>query len=481
MAKVVVIGLDGVTWKILKPWVERNELPNLAKMVKEGSAGILETQTPPLTCPAWKYYSTGKNAAKLGVFSRTDIDFESGKITPVDSTNYKSKEIWDYLGAAGKKVGVIDMPTTYPPKKINGFMIGSIEPPNYDNYTYPKKLQKELKEKFNYKPDVEGRLDLPTDELKDEIFSLIETRFDILDANLDKADFLHLTIVFTDYIMHFYWNDDFSKKIFKKIDECIGKTMQKAGRDCTFIIMSDHGFARLKAMFLANIWLQKEGYQKTKEGMTNTLFKLGINKETAVGLLKKLGLEKIVKKLVPAKVTKKIKSSHGLIGGEAKGYLFDWKKSKVISHASNLFYINPNLSEVERKHIAKEIKEKLLEVRLPGTGDTVIEKIFSKEEIYNGPYLDKAPDLITLAKPWCEVCSPLGGKEIFELGSRWIATHHKDGVFIVKGNGIKKGFDAGKASIFDLAPTIMKLMKVKQPKGLDGRILEEIFEKGVVA
>lgn len=472
-----MIGLDGATWDVIRPWIESGELPNLAKMVEEGSSGILETLLPPLTCPAWKYYSTGKNAGKFGVFSRTGLDFENERIVPVNSGNYKSREIWDYLGDAGKTVGIIDMPTTYPPKKVNGFMVTSIEQPDYENYTFPRELQKELGKKFSYKPDVEGRLDVESKELEQELFSLIETRFAILDANLSKCDFLHMTIVFTDYVLHFYWNDAFAKKIFKKIDECIGRTMQKMGKECTFFVMSDHGFAKLKARFFANAWLKKEGYLKTKEGFTNALFRLGINKESVLGVLRKLGVEGIARKLVPGSVGKKIKSRHGFIGGEASGELFDWKKSRVVCNANDLFYINPRLGEAEKAGLKRELKEKLLEIRLPGTQERVIEKVFDRDEIYRGPYMEKAPDLVSISKPWCETCSPLGSKEIFELESRWLAIHQRHGIFIASGKGIKKGLDAGKASILDLAPTILHLMEVEIPKDLDGHIMEAIIEK----
>lgn len=475
VAKVVVIGLDGVSWEVIRPWIQKGELPNLAKMIKEGSSAVLETLMPPLTCPAWKYYSTGKNAGKFGVYCRTELDFANEKIVPVDSGNYGSREIWDYLGEAGMKSGVIDMPTTYPPKKVNGFMIGSIEPPNYGDYTYPKELQKELEEKFSYKPDITGRIDDPTKELEEELFSLIETRFDILDANLKEYDFLHLTVVFTDYVMHFYWNDDFAKKIFRKIDERIGKTLEKAGKGCNVIVMSDHGFTRLKARFFANEWLKKEGYLKTREGMTNALFRIGINKESVLGFLRRLGLEGIAKKVVPKEMGEKIKSKHGFVGGESAGGLLDWKKSKVICNGNDLFYINPNVKGEEREKIIKDVKQKLLQVRLPG-GEKVIERVLLKEEAYSGKFLGKAPDLVTVSKEWCETCSPLGSGELFELESRWLAIHAKNGIVIAKGPGIKKGLDFGKASILDLAPTILHLLKVPIPEDFDGKVLEKILE-----
>jgi predicted AlkP superfamily phosphohydrolase/phosphomutase len=47
------------------------------------------------------------------------------KVKINDSTSYRSRELWDYLGDNGYKCGVINMPMTYPPKKINGFIFFS--------------------------------------------------------------------------------------------------------------------------------------------------------------------------------------------------------------------------------------------------------------------------------------------------------------------------------------------------------------------
>jgi len=374
------------------------------------------------------------------------------------------------------KVAVIDMPTTYPPKKVNGFMVASIEPPNYGDYTFPKELQKQLEEKFSYRPDIETRLDVESKELEEDLFSLIETRFAILNDSLGKADFLHLTIVFTDYVMHFYWDEGIAKKVFKKIDDCLGELVKKAGDECSIIVMSDHGFAKVRTMFFANKWLQEQGMQKTKEAVSNALFNAGINREGIQLLLRKLGIEGIVKKIVPKSLSKKIKSKHGFVGGEETSNWFDWEKSKVVCNAHDLFYINPKITGKERAELVKELKEKLMEVRFPETNEAICEKVFSKEELYSGAFMEKAPDVITLSKEWIEVSSSLGSKQLFETGGRWIAIHAMEGIFIAKGPEIKKGFDAGKASILDLAPTILQLMNVPVPKDFDGKVLEKILE-----
>ena len=149
MVKVLVLGFDGGSWNILNGMLKNNNLKNFKKLIDNGCYGSLESTIPPATYPGWKCYSTGKNPGKLGVYGFLRLDMENKKIIPNDSTSFKSKEIWDYLSSKNISVGVINMPTTSPPKKVNGFMI-SHSLIDTKRYTYPKELEDEIVEKFNY-------------------------------------------------------------------------------------------------------------------------------------------------------------------------------------------------------------------------------------------------------------------------------------------------------------------------------------------
>lgn len=112
--KVLVIGLDGATWNLLKPWSREGVLPTFKRLMEKGVYGNLRSSIPPVTFPAWKCYSTGKNPGKLGVYLFLKLDMENKKFYFYSSRDFKSKEVWDYLGGKGYKCGVINMPGTYP-------------------------------------------------------------------------------------------------------------------------------------------------------------------------------------------------------------------------------------------------------------------------------------------------------------------------------------------------------------------------------
>ena len=66
--RVLVIGIDGATFKILKPLIKRGKLPNIAKMIENGVRGILKSTIPTSSPVAWTSFMTGKNPAKHQIF-----------------------------------------------------------------------------------------------------------------------------------------------------------------------------------------------------------------------------------------------------------------------------------------------------------------------------------------------------------------------------------------------------------------------------
>ena len=66
--KVLFIGLDGSTFDLLDPLMEKGLMPRLRAFINEGVRGWLETTIPPITPTAWVSWMTGKNPGKHGVF-----------------------------------------------------------------------------------------------------------------------------------------------------------------------------------------------------------------------------------------------------------------------------------------------------------------------------------------------------------------------------------------------------------------------------
>jgi predicted AlkP superfamily phosphohydrolase/phosphomutase len=178
MTKVLVIGLDGGTWNIIKPLVRDGKLPTIARLMKNGCYGDLESSIPFVTFPAWKCYSTGKNPGKLGVYWFISPNMEKEKFEVHSSISFKSRELWNYFGENDIVSVVLDMPTTYPPKKIKGAMVSNGAPMR-SNYTYPRELREILESNFNYKIDPDYYFDIDKDLTISDNKRIIQQRFDV--------------------------------------------------------------------------------------------------------------------------------------------------------------------------------------------------------------------------------------------------------------------------------------------------------------
>ena len=300
--RLFVIGLDGGTWKVLKPLMEEGRIPHLKRLCERGASGVLKSITPPLTAPVWASFQTGVNPGKHGVFDFIKYIPEDRKISFVNSRSLGMSTIWQLLADAGKKVISINTPLTYPVSKVNGAMIsGMLTPCISSEMIYPHDLYDEfIKHVPSYKilaPTIEAK----TKTLKEFIDLLIDVerqRFKAINIFREKDwDFFVAHIQSSDILQHAYWhlldrnsesfNEDSYKEIcrfYTAIDEEIGKVVNEFPPDCYTLIISDHGFTRAKKKFHLNTWLMQKGYLSLNKNLVvaflNFLKKVGLYNES---------------------------------------------------------------------------------------------------------------------------------------------------------------------------------------------------------
>ena len=116
-ARLLVIGLDSATFKVMQPMLDKGKLPNIQKLIDGGSSGILRSTVPPLSPAAWVTTMTGMNPGGHGVFDFRVLDLNEihGRSERfVRSSQYAGLTLFDFLGKRGLKVGAFNIPLTYP-------------------------------------------------------------------------------------------------------------------------------------------------------------------------------------------------------------------------------------------------------------------------------------------------------------------------------------------------------------------------------
>ena len=520
--KVLVIGLDGATPQLVFPWAKEGKLPNLAKLVEDGVSGNLRSILPPMTAPAWTSFMTGKNPGKHGVYHFIEYVHKTYDYRIITTKDIKSKTLWRIMSESNKKVGIMQVPMIYPPEKVNGFIVsGGITTPGPEgDFTYPLELRDFLLKEFDFKVGsteryYEGNEDAfiadlnYTEEKKAEATSYLMKNYD--------WDFFMVVFTNIDALQHFFWkymdsthpghNQEKAKKYgdtifnyYLKLDGIVGDMLNNVDEDTTVIIMSDHGFGPLYKELHLNKWLRDLNLLKLKEKKDASFYRYwlsrsGLTREMLTMLLIKLGLKRIID-VIPQGIKKSIPSHY--VPSE-----IDWSKTKAYSVATHgLMYINlkgrnpegivePGKEYEElRDYIIKE----LYKLRDPETGKTVVDRVYKREELYNGEYVHKAPDLFvltdmtyqnigtldnTLIRPSWKLEEVDSGKfSSLLMKQRTLASgnHRINGIFIIKGKNIKKDMIIENAEIIDIAPTILYLMGEPIPSDMDGKVLKDAFE-----
>ncbi len=473
--KLAVVGLDGAAFEILDRWIEDGSLPNLKKVKEQGVWAHQLSVLPPVTSPNWKAYSTGKNPGKLGIFWWENIDFKKQKVYYPTERKFKHSEIWDYLDENGFRVGVMGMPTTYPPSEVNGFFVSSGPDAGEKDFTYPKQLERRLKDEYGIKVRPDAFMRSNPEKAVEEIYEIIEGEFE---AALDLAeeydvDFLQLSIFHINVLQHFFWDDEKTKKGWKIIDKKIGKVYEKADN---VLFMSDHGSNEIKHVFNINTWLKNEGYLITKIGLSDIFKLLGIDRELLSDLSEKFQVQGILSKILPKSVVEGVPTPSGEIKKEGKTSKVDWENTEVLASGQGPIYINEEaVDDVES--LKEELIEKLEGLKHPDTDKKIINRVYKKEDIYEGQFLDEAPDLIMDQAKGIHITGGIGKENVFDFSERWKAENKKYGLFAAIGEDVEEKGELKDVSILDLAPTILDYYGINKPEDMDGKVLEVFGEK----
>jgi hypothetical protein len=104
-------------------------MPNLRAFMREGVWGVLESTQPPITPAAWTTFMTGKGPGRHGILDFETYDATTHTLTFNSTYEIREKTLWQLLSEKGLRVGSLNVPMTYPPKPVSGFMISNFGRP----------------------------------------------------------------------------------------------------------------------------------------------------------------------------------------------------------------------------------------------------------------------------------------------------------------------------------------------------------------
>lgn len=487
--RVVIIGLDGLSWNVLEKLFGHGIMNNLKRCTEKGVHSELRSTIPPFTIPTWVSLCTGVNPGKHGAYSFLMPNEDYGfKLT--NSKDVKYPRIYEIFTMKGLKSIVINVPLSYPPLIFKGLLIS--------DWLYPKfrvvpSESWQLVKDYTPPDPLWSKRD-PLDYIE-RIHINLRKRLKVIRNLFSKQHWDLFFVVFseTDFLLHKMYKDIVlgtglakeAYEIFDMIDNFIGESVRLMSRDVIIMLVSDHGFTEYSHVVHVNKFLRDRGFVKLKviKHKVYLLEKRNTSKRRILHLPKALyaALNKI-------EITRKVLSFQ--LRNKFNRYItftykttIDRPSSVAFLHCPDHFGVYINSSDVfqnwllknkEAEVIQNVTKKFLTNVKNPKTGESIFEKVYLREELFHGPYVKKFPHVIFLPKKNYWIGRKATGETIEKKNQ---ANHSLRGIFVVIGKDVNQEVKLSKTSIFDIVPTILHYCGFSIPHDTDGKVLQEIFDE----
>lgn len=484
--RVLLIGLDGATFSILDPLMERGVMPFLRGFVADAARAPLRTILPPLTPPGWTSLMTGKRPGEHGVFDFFQRETpESEYFHFASSQDIRSETIWSLASDAGQRVISLNFPLMFPAPAVNGCVVpgGWMPWRQLRLGCHPPGLFDRLKARpsFNARElaldmalEVKAIEGCAADEYADWI--ALHTRreqrwFDILSYLMQEepADLVGVVFDGVDKLQHLCWRFldpacqpaepspweqatiDQCEAYFRQLDRIIADLVTLAGPEALVVLASDHGFGSSSDVFYLNTWLEQQGY----------LAWASPNDEAAAEE-PKVGFGQIMRHVNQ----------------------LDWQRTVAYaatpsSQGINLVTRRPDgsvaLSDDAYRQLREELAVRLREIRPPSTDRPLVSAVRMREEAFAGPYQALAPDL-TLELDEGAAISILPAESVFRRRHEPKGNHRWDGIFLARGPGVRSRVQLNELSIVDVAPLILYGLDLPVPGDMSGQVPTALFE-----
>jgi len=508
-SRVVVFGLDGATWEIAQPLIEAGRMPNLARLVAQGTAGSLASTVPPISAAAWTTFLTGQNPGRHGVYQFRKMDmrqYGGYRDEFATSQDYVGRSFLELVGQRGRRVAAIGVPMTYPPFPVNGFLVSGFPRPFGPRAQAfpPSKAEAlgrwdEVQDSFNFSLSAAKTVETSDYWVRKYtdigLQALAEERFDLFLVVWNSTDNIpHLFWKYTDPTFPAYdaaGAPEFGQVInhqYEVADGEIGRLLAALPDldATTILVMSDHGmgpYPHRQVNFGG--WLAGQGYLTLKKGAASQPSLLS----QAVGQVRRRLPRQWMDRLrgrLPAGLRA------DLYARQMNLDQIDWSASsayrlKVFPSVEGIVLnvrgrqaqgiVEPGPAyEALRDHLLAE----LADLRDPETGQSIVARASRREDLFEGPFVDDIPDILLELRPSYTGGAALQGNLVTLLPldelSAYSGSHSPDGLFVFSGPGVRRGHRLEGAHIQDLAPTLMHIMGLPVASWMDGRVLASVFD-----
>ena len=408
--RIAFVGLDGVPYSLLKHFFELSVMPGLKKVAAAGTFVPMNSSLPPISSVAWTSFMTGVGPGRHGIFGFTDLEKDQIKLKLPSFDDIKAPVLWKRYPE--KKTIVVNLPFTYPARPLNGVLISGFVSPIFERAVQPMSLIPWLKSK-NYRIDTDNvRARQDRSFLINDLFSTLRPLEEVVFSLFSEPwDIFILVVTGTDRLNHFLFdalrNTDhplYEEAIsyYRRVDNFVTGFLERLDIGTRQVILSDHGFTDLKIHVNLNRLLQSLGY-------------LSFDSPD------------------PQDISNVSRESDAFAMDPTRIYL-----------NSRTRFRNGKLSKIQASEKAVRIKNELSRFMTSDLGpafmnshnclnEPVFEQVKLKEEVYQGPCSELAPDVIVIPSRGYDIKASVNAKALCHHDI-FTGTHTNDDAFIIVGD-----------------------------------------------
>lgn len=503
-SRQLLVGLDAMEWSLVEKWANQGKLPTFRRLIDQGVRAELTTTAAQLPDTVWACIYTGSNPAKFEKFFYVQYDASTMGLRNVPDDAIHRKPFWDYVSAAGQRVGIADVPKFPLSKSINGFQFTNwgAHATKTARVSAPENLIREIDARFGRHPVGDcDKFDAKPESLRElrqrvvagvrahgEVFRWLmrEQSWDLFFAGFSAAH----------CIGHHFWHgvdashprheesvkDDFAgtmEEVYRAVDKEIGEMLALVDPSTRVMIISGHGMGPIfHASWNLPEMLDLWGYGAKPASRVSPAAKPS---------RAKVNPWRILKMVVPGPVQYAIKDRLPQFAQDQLLFLWyrggkNWKGCRAFAIPNNdsVGAIRVSVKGRDKdgvveaddyERVCRDIADALYELRDSEGGRPLVKQVTLSHEAFHGPFLEQLPDLTVLwdqSFAWSTIYSPRFGTLQIKQQDARTGGHSSHGFVLLTGPDVPAGLQLPPGSIYDIAPTVLQAAKVSIPEDMDG-------------
>lgn len=483
--RLIVLGWDSATWDVADELLDAGKLPVLGSLIERGFRAPLRSTWPPMTDSAWTCAFTGRNAGAHGIFGswyRAPGRYECRYFS---SRDRRAPALWELT--EGLRHVVWNVPMSFPPTEVEGAMVASYGAPPGARFCNPAELQERLGDRWPLEDLLDRAPHSSLARFLDDLLRGLKAQAQALPwiVRETSADCLVAVWPHIDRAQHFFWRrrnsdhelSDAVERVYVAMDEATGAVVE-AFPDSDVMVVSDHGAGPLKGDVNLGAWLAAGGHATYGPAPRGRLVDLAWKMPP--------GVRRWGRRLAPGLAREAFsKTLTGQLGS------FDWAATDAFLGFHSDLWLNlqgrelsGTVAPADAPELLAELKEGLLGLHDPRTGEPVFAAAHERAEIFSGDCAEMAPDL--MLDSWSAGYRVAPARErsdefvippapLAGVHEAWSADHRPLGIFVAAGPRIAGG-RSEELDLYDVCPTALALLGQPVPADLDGRAATETID-----